>query len=189
MFEDVIQEKESKIVIKPEHYYYMWFEDEKGNKIECDCSEPYGPWPSVEEYPFACVRNLLEVRTSMYNRRSDGLYGGTDLISVYNQSAPESLVLALALGANNQKKYNLSDAIAIAGNCCEGCMNVLADRYGLDWGYKEGSEEHLRCGTRCNICNGAYARVIGEKEAIATLVCEDNSFCEKTSPSPACGEA
>ena len=31
-------------------------------------------------------------------------------------------------------------------------MNVLADKYGLDWGYEEGSEEWKKTGTSCQFC-------------------------------------
>lgn len=49
-------------------------------------------------------------------------------------------------------RYTLNYAIKIAGNNCERCMNALAYKYGLDWGYKEESDEWYRSRTVCRFC-------------------------------------
>jgi len=53
--------------------------------------------------------------------------------------------------------YNAEEAVLIASNCCERCFNVLYDKYGLEGGYKEGSEkwsEELgrRSVPKCEFC-------------------------------------
>jgi hypothetical protein len=72
-------------------------------------------------------------------------------------------------GENNQQKYRLNDALVIAASCCEGCTNVLANRYGLNWEYEEGSEEHLRCGTSCKFCRDVFIRRTREKSTVTPI--------------------
>lgn len=60
----------------------------------------------------------------------------------------EDLVLAMA----NSGEYTLSEAILVAANACEGCLNVLAHLFRLNWGYAFGSEEHKRVNTSCQFC-------------------------------------
>jgi hypothetical protein len=67
-----------------------------------------------------------------------------------NSSWPEDLVLAMATYETG--RFRLSDAILIAANACERCMNALAYNYGLSWGYPEGSDEWKRCNTTCKFC-------------------------------------
>lgn len=60
----------------------------------------------------------------------------------------ESLVMAIAKSGD----YTLCESIIIAASSCERCMNSLAHKYGLDWGYEERSEEWEKCGTVCQFC-------------------------------------
>lgn len=64
------------------------------------------------------------------------------------QGWPESLALAMA----NSGKWTLSEAILIAANSCERCMNALAHEYGLDWGYPIHSENWQKANTSCAFC-------------------------------------
>lgn len=61
----------------------------------------------------------------------------------------EDVILAMA----NSGDYTLSEALAVFGNACERCMNVLAYKYlnGLD-GYAEHSEKWEKCNTVCDFC-------------------------------------
>lgn len=63
----------------------------------------------------------------------------------------EDVVLAMV----NSGDYRLSEAIAVFGNACERCMNVLAYKYlnGAD-GYEEYSEEWHKTNTVCDFCKG-----------------------------------
>ena len=74
--------------------------------------------------------------------------GGSKTIVSFNSSWSEDLVLSIA----NSGDYSLSEAIIIAATFCERCMNVLAYKYGLDWGYEEGSKEWQGVGTSCQFC-------------------------------------
>jgi len=60
----------------------------------------------------------------------------------------EDLVLAMASSGD----FTLSEAIIIAANSCERCMNVLLHDYGCDDGYPEFSDEWKKCGTECEFC-------------------------------------
>jgi len=74
-------------------------------------------------------------------------YGSRDLLTGHS-GWQEDLVLAIATSGD----YTLSEAILISANSCERCMNSLAEEYGLDWGYLEGSDEWKKCGTECSFC-------------------------------------
>lgn len=77
----------------------------------------------------------------------------------------------LALGLC-EKGFDLKQGIIIAATSCEACMNVLAHEVGLDWGYAEGSEDHMKCGTSCHYCNGEGFRVVnaGIGEGVKTVL-------------------
>ena len=75
------------------------------------------------------------------------VYGSRELFSG-DSTWPEDLVLSMA----NSKDYSLSESILIAGDCCERCMNALAFKYGLTWGYEENSEEWKKSKTCCEFC-------------------------------------
>ena len=84
-------------------------------------------------------------------------YGcGSREVASANSSWSEDLVLVIA----NSGDYSLSEAIIIAATSCERCMNVLADKYGLDWGYEEGSEEWEKTGTSCQFCEEEADKLI-----------------------------
>lgn len=143
--------------IKPEYLIPMWFETEDGkHRVPVDFSKPdaFGADANLDMYPIACARSGVEIRTDVYRRRSsDGAYGGDDRICTLNSGASEDLVMALATGANGQRKYRLREALVIAGEACECCMNVLAKQYGLEWGYEYGSEDQKKSNTSCEWCS------------------------------------
>lgn len=71
---------------------------------------------------------------------------GSRLFYSCESSYSQDLVVAML------RDYELGDAILIAVNCCERCMNSLAHCYGLDWGYPEFSEEWNKSNTECPFC-------------------------------------
>lgn len=124
----------------------MWWEKADGSRLPVNI-EDVRDCPPVEEYPFAHVRFPLQVKTEIYRRRADGLYGETDRIAVGESGASATLVLALATGGRRtwrrlwrrHQSFPLGDAMIIASEACERCLNALAYEYGLDWGYPEYS--------------------------------------------------
>ncbi|MCX8132107.1 MAG: hypothetical protein N3I35_18660 [Clostridia bacterium] len=94
----------------------------------------------------ACYGTQVKKKWHLWPREWKG-YGSRNFFSV-NQGWNEELALALV----NSKEYTLSEAIIIAATSCERCMNALAHKYGLNWGYEEYSEEWQKCGTSCIFC-------------------------------------
>lgn len=128
----------------------LWCESEDGaSKVPVG---PNGEMPPVETHPYCLSRFPLRIRTEIYKRRADGLYGAEDRLGSFGGSFSEPLALAMVDGANNQKSYRLMHAMIIASEACERCMNSLAYEYGLGWGYAEGSEEWLDCPSECEMC-------------------------------------
>jgi len=79
---------------------------------------------------------------------------GSRKIMSGNSGFCEDLVLAIAERKTfwGRRKYTLGEAILIASQCCERCMNALAYEYGLSWGYKEYSWQWIECNTSCEFC-------------------------------------
>ena len=110
--------------------------------------EPTGGWVSGIE-----GRKCKQCGGSQTKRVSDpwpqqwDAYGSQELAAM-ESSYSEDLVLAMA----NSGDYTLSQAILVAANACERCMNSLAEKYGLEWGYPEYSVEWERSRTECEFC-------------------------------------
>lgn len=81
----------------------------------------------------------------------EATYSADMAISLARPS-PEELARIASRGLRAPVIFDLKDAIILAGSSCERCMNALAYRYGLDWGYARGSEEWERAGTSCFVC-------------------------------------
>lgn len=73
---------------------------------------------------------------------------GSKLFMTGTSSWPEDLVLAMILS----KDYSPSQAILIATTACERCINVLANKYKLEWGYAEFSDDWVKAKTTCKFC-------------------------------------
>ena len=75
---------------------------------------------------------------------------GSKEFMTMSSSYPEDLVLRMA----NSGDFSLQDSILVSARACERCLNVLGDRYGLEWGFKEGSKEWKETNTECDFCKG-----------------------------------
>lgn len=121
----------------------LWYENDKGEKFvpqNLDCPDDM----PIDKYPYQVSQFPTELKTTYlrcYDGKSEEVAEGTSGWS-------EDLVLAMT----NSGDYSLSESILIAAQSCERCMNALAYKYGLDWGYPEGSEEWEKCGTSCDFC-------------------------------------
>lgn len=122
----------------------LWYENENGDKHVPDMEGgPMDDIPEGYEYQMSQFPNVL--RTIMLGLNEDG----TSYEIGWGESTyPEDLVLAMA----NSGDWSLGDAILIVANSCERCMNALAEQYGLDWGYKEYSDEWQKSNTVCDFC-------------------------------------
>jgi hypothetical protein len=75
-------------------------------------------------------------------------YGSREAM-VGHMGWPEDLALAIA----NSGDFSLGESIIISATACERCTNAMAHDYGLEWGYKEFSEEWEKSGTICEFCD------------------------------------
>lgn len=91
-------------------------------------------------------------------------HGSRELMSG-EASWPEDLVLAMMRPSEEELKKSverygspgrileeMDDAIIVAAESCERCLNSLAHRYGLDWGYPRDSKDWEEARTRCHLC-------------------------------------
>lgn len=133
--------------IKKEHLQTLWYEDNEGNYVcginDIDISE--GPCCVPKNAEFQVSRFPCEVTTKYIKLNEDGT--STQLMG-FNNTYSEDLAVAIY----NDTKYSLGEAIIIAATSCERCMNALAHKYGLDWGYPEDCEEYKNSGTSCQFC-------------------------------------
>ena len=153
--------------IRKDNLKTLWFEDKDGNCVGEPYfkNEPTVPKKAVyqvtrfpTELTTTCLKLTPEEGEEIGSRK---VYSGTS-------SWPEDLVLAIA----NSGDYSLSASIIIAATSCERCMNVLAHKYGLDWGYAEGSEEWRKTNTSCQFCEGI---IVGKAENTPFLSERDDS--------------
>lgn len=144
------------------HQYRLWWAKEDHSILPANLTN-HKDMPPVSDYPYAYCRFPLQIKTEIYRRRADGGYGSDDRLAVFSATANESLVLAMATGGRRYPWWRilrpprpttirLSDALIIASESCERCLNALAYRYGLDWGYPEYGDQWQACGTRCPMC-------------------------------------
>ena len=106
---------------------------------------------------------------------------GSRRVAGGTSSYPAALVLAMARPSVREialstirygwpeRARELPHAILIAANACERCMNALAHRYGLRWGYREGGEEWGRCNTVCRFCDHWPAPAFSRPAPIAEV--------------------
>lgn len=126
----------------------LWYENEDGDKfipdLECD-GNPYENIP-IDKFPYQVSQFPTVLRTSHLKCTEDG----SKEIMVGNSSWPEELALAMA----NSGEYTLSQAILVAAQSCERCLNALLNKYKCkqDNGYPEGSEQWNKSNTRCQFC-------------------------------------
>jgi hypothetical protein len=96
-----------------------------------------------------CGGTQTKRKWGLWPRKWNG-YGSRSFFTT-TRGWSEDLVLAIT----NSGDYSLCESILIAATSCERCMNSLAHKYGLNWGYPEYSEEWEKCGTTCRFCENA----------------------------------
>ena len=130
--------------IKKEHLCILWYENDKCEKWIPDENHFRKLTKPPKGFIYQASRFPLEIKTNylrLYNDRSKQIMTGSS-------GCPEDLAVALLIKGG----YRLREALLIGSICCERCMNVLAWKLGLKWGYKEYSAEWKKCGTSCDFC-------------------------------------
>lgn len=95
---------------------------------------------------------------------------GSRLMAAGSFPFSEDLALAIA----NSKLYSLGDAILIASQCCERCMNVLANHFGLTWGYSEDSDDARQARTSCQFCTNDKRKIVSK---LKKFICRKFGRC------------
>lgn len=126
----------------------LWYENEKGEKFIPDKD---GYYSRIENRKSGFDYMRTQFPTQLHDnclRIKDGKGGGSQDVFHGEKGWLADLVLAMT----NSGDYELWQSILIAANSCERCMNTLAHKYGLKWGYAEFSSEWNQCGTQCDFC-------------------------------------
>jgi hypothetical protein len=66
----------------------------------------------------------------------------------------EELVAAMVGLRPRPGRLKLSAAMLLVGIACERCLNAMAHRVGLKWGYPSGGKQWRSSKTRCELCKG-----------------------------------
>ena len=131
----------------PQVFSVLWYEDADGNNLGepkyFDRDPPQEP--EGAKYQYSQFPNILH--DSILRLNEDGT---STAVMEGNRGFPEDLVTAMVRTA----EWDVGDAIMVAAQSCERCLNVLCQRYlGADEGYKFGSAPYWDCGTRCKMCD------------------------------------
>ena len=128
----------------------LWYEDEDGNRMhdaaEGTNKEPEGyvnPRDNGARYQHS--RFPTHLHDSVLRLNDDG----TSSVLLKGQSGYDSATVTAMV---RSKDWDVSDAIMVAGQACERCMNVLAHHYGAGWGYEYNSDGYKEAGTSCRMC-------------------------------------
>lgn len=137
--------------------FNLWYEDKEENRFPVCEDEIRGisKPPSVTSFPYCLARFPTSIVTTIYKRRKDGSYGTVDRVGESSSSVPGDLAVLMVMASKKQDgKFGMSldHALVIASTACERCMNILAHKHGLPWGYAEGSLAAEKCKTSCELC-------------------------------------
>ena len=121
------------------------------------------PPPAGFDYQHARFSRSVREGVLHLVRGEDGSVERSEQLFSGESSYPSDLVLALCRPTARERlsqflrygrllpRYRHDAAVCLALSC-ERCMNALAHRAGLLWGYRRGSEKWTRLNTRCGLC-------------------------------------
>lgn len=149
----------------------LWYENEKGEHVPHDpntLEAPPGAAYQISRFPSQLTTTWLHLRPD----------GGCEKIASTSATYSSDLVLALCRPGIrhrlNQLRlyrklapvYDFDMAVFLAAESCERCINSLAHRHGMPWGYREHSDEWHAAGTRCPRCSDSADVSTAEIEEI-----------------------
>lgn len=157
----------------------LWLEDTQGRRFV-----PYGwtshdvskPPPGFKYMHSRFVRFLHEEVLRLKDE------GGSERIFSGATGYDEKLVLALVRPTfmervraffrygRPHRLFSYDDAVLLAAVGCGRCLNSLAHRVGLKWGYRKGSEEWVRARDSCEFCVPEKVIYVGRTEETAAGV-------------------
>lgn len=137
----------------------LWYENEHGDRWMPPPGFPTGDCTSPPEgFRYQHSRIPCEVHENVVELVNGGvrlMYTGTsswppDLVLAMTRPTAEERAKQVERYGSEAETYSLTQAILYAAGC-EHCINTLAHRHGLDWGYQaNGPEDRSR--TRCVSC-------------------------------------
>jgi len=127
----------------PEMFAMLWYEDGDGHRIRSEDEHDTWEVPKGAETQHSMFPNVLRHGILLLN--DDGT---STSVATGESSFPSDLVTEMVRSGD----WDVADAIMVAGQACERCLNVLLHRYGLDDGYPFASDAYWRAGTRCPMC-------------------------------------
>jgi hypothetical protein len=123
----------------PEMFAMLWYEDEQGDRLPVvEDGASLGANTQHAQFPNVLRHSILLLNDD----------GSSSSLGGRESSFSSDLVTAMIRSG----EWDAADAIMVAGQSCERCLNVLCHHYGLDDGYPFGAEEYWRAGTRCPMC-------------------------------------
>lgn len=134
----------------------LWYEDNDGNYLGNGSFEslPEGATIQVSRFPFTLTTTYLTLNddgsSSVLLKANSGYKSGL-MLAMIRPSAKELVKQFVRYGWFAETR-DPKMAVFLAAETCERCGNSLAHRYGLDWGYREGSDEWHLAGTSCHRC-------------------------------------
>lgn len=134
----------------------LWYEDHEGKYYPSDFGggRPEGATIQVSRFPFTLTTTYLTLNedgsSSVLMRANSGYNSGL-MLAMIRPSVKELVKQFVRYGWFAETR-DPKMAVFHAAETCERCMNSLAHRYGLDWGYREGSERWHLAGTSCHRC-------------------------------------
>lgn len=60
---------------------------------------------------------------------------------------------------------DFTQAVLYSKTACERCVNSLAYRHGLNWGYRRKSDKWHKAGTSCELCDPEFYKTMREKRS------------------------
>lgn len=125
----------------------LWYENADGQKWIPSDEHFLKLTPPPEGYIYQRSQFPCELHESCCSVPSEANHFSGGQIFSGVSSYPEDLVFAMA-----HDGYKLSEAILIASNMCERCLNAAASDYRLTWGYARHSSGWNRANTQCQFC-------------------------------------
>ena len=121
----------------------LWYENKAGKRwvpksLRSPVKPPKGFVYQNSRFPMSLHHSVCKV--------GDGeIMHGTSSVN-------EELVAAMVGLKRRPGRLKLSAAMLVVGISCERCLNAMAHRAGLKWGYPRGGKEWRTSRTRCELC-------------------------------------
>jgi hypothetical protein len=138
-------------------FEFIWYEDEQGNHVPHDPNKfehPEGAAYHISRFPTQLTTTYRRLNEDGSSSKVCEMTAGyqPDLVLAFCRPSLRNRFNQLRWYGSLAQVYEFDMAVFLAAETCERCMNALAHRHGLAWGYREFSDEWHACGTTCQRC-------------------------------------